>query len=71
MHNEFFLVVLRKQKNCDKVFFCALHRASTSCKIERLKMPSACALGIFSGKLFFISRLSRSAERSKRYFHGE
>ena len=29
-----------------------------------------CALGIFSGKLFFISRLSRSAERSKRYFHG-
>ena len=28
-----------------------------------------CALHIFSGKIIFISRLSRSAERSKRYFH--
>ena len=34
-------------------------------------MRSAFALRIISGKLFFISRLSRSAERSKRYFHGE
>ena len=29
-----------------------------------------CTLRIFSGKIIFISRLSRSAERSKRYFHG-
>ena len=28
------------------------------------------ALAIFSGRIIFISRLSRSAERSKRYFHG-
>ena len=27
------------------------------------------ALAIFSGRIIFISRLSRSAERSKRYFH--
>ncbi len=33
-------------------------------------MASACALAIFSGIIIFISRLSRSAERSKRYFHG-
>ena len=29
-----------------------------------------CALHILSGRIIFISRLSRSAERSKRYFHG-
>ena len=28
------------------------------------------ALGIFSGRIIFISRLSRSAERSKRIFTG-
>ena len=28
-----------------KVFFCALHRASTSCKIERLAMPKGAPLG--------------------------
>ncbi len=33
-------------------------------------MASACALAIFSGKIIFISRLSRSAERSKRIFTG-
>ena len=33
-------------------------------------MRSAFALRIFSGRIIFISRLSRSAERSKRYFHG-
>ena len=32
-------------------------------------MASACALAIFSGIVILISRLSRSAERSKRYFH--
>ena len=31
-------------------------------------MASACALAMFSGKNIFISRLSRSAERSKRIF---
>ena len=29
-----------------------------------------CALHINSGKIIFISRLSRPAGRSKRYFHG-
>ena len=29
-------------------------------------MASACALAIFSGKIIFISRLSRPAGRSKR-----
>ena len=38
--------------------------------VERLKMASACALAIFSGRIIFISRLSRSAERSKRIFTG-
>ena len=33
-------------------------------------MRSAFALRIISGMIIFISRLSRSAERSKRYFHG-
>ena len=33
-------------------------------------MASACALAIFSGIIIFISRLSRSAERSKRIFTG-
>ena len=33
-------------------------------------MASACALAMFSGKIFIISRLSRSAERSKRIFTG-
>ena len=28
------------------------------------------ALRIFSGKIIFISRLSRPAGRSKRYYHG-
>ena len=37
--------------------------------VGRFKMASACALAIISGKNIFISRLSRSAERSKRYFH--
>ncbi len=32
-------------------------------------MAAACALAIFSGIVILISRLSRSAERSKRYFH--
>ncbi len=32
-------------------------------------MASACALAMFSGKNIFISRLSRPAGRSKRYFH--
>ena len=32
-------------------------------------MASACALAIISGKIIFISRLSRPAGRSKRYFH--
>lgn len=31
-------------------------------------MASACALAIFSGKIIFISRLSRPAGRSKRIF---
>ena len=31
-------------------------------------MRAALALRIFSGKIIFISRLSRSAERSKRIF---
>mgnify|MGYP004713453185 CR=1 FL=1 len=34
-------------------------------------MVSAGALTIFSGKIFLILRLSRSAERSKRIFHGK
>ena len=33
-------------------------------------MRAACALRIFSGRIIFISRLSRSAERSKRIFTG-
>ena len=33
-------------------------------------MASAYALAIFSGKIIFISRLSRSAERDKRIFTG-
>ena len=33
-------------------------------------MASACALAMFRGKNIFISRLSRSAERSKRHFTG-
>ena len=32
-------------------------------------MASAYALAIFSGKIIFISRLSRPAGRDKRYFH--
>ena len=32
-------------------------------------MASACALAMNSGRITYISRLSRSAERSKRYFH--
>ena len=32
-------------------------------------MAAACALAIFSGIVILISRLSRSAERSKRYFY--
>ena len=31
-------------------------------------MPSACALGIFSGIIIYLSRLSHSAECSKRIF---
>ncbi len=38
--------------------------------VERLKMASACALAIFSGRIILFSRLSRSAERSKRIFTG-
>ena len=34
-------------------------------------MASACALAMNSGRNIYISRLSRSAERSKRYFHGK
>ena len=34
-------------------------------------MASACALAMNSGRITYISRLSRSAERSKRYFHGK
>ena len=34
-------------------------------------MASACALAINSGRITYISRLSCSAERSKRYFHGK
>jgi hypothetical protein len=33
-----------------------------------LEIPSAYALDIFNGMIIFISRLSRSAERSKRIF---
>ena len=33
-------------------------------------MASACALAMFSGKIIFISRLSRPAGRSKRIFTG-
>ena len=36
----------------------------------RFGMRAACALRIFSGRIIFISRLSRSAERSKRIFTG-
>ena len=43
---------------------------SSTGRCRRFEMASACALAIFSGKIIFISRLSRSAERSKRYFHG-
>ncbi len=32
-------------------------------------MRAAFALRIFRGKIIFISRLSRSAECDKRYFH--
>ena len=32
-------------------------------------MAAACALAIFSGIVILISRLSHSAECSKRYFH--
>ena len=34
-------------------------------------MASACALAMNSGRITYISRLSRSAERDKRYFHGK
>ena len=34
-------------------------------------MASACALAINSGRIIYISRLSHSAECSKRYFHGK
>ena len=36
----------------------------------RFGMRAACALRIFSGRIIFISRSSRSAERSKRIFTG-
>ena len=32
-------------------------------------MAAACALAIFSGIVILVSRLSHSAECSKRYFH--
>ena len=38
--------------------------------VGRLGMRAAFALRIFSGKIIYISRLSRPAGRSKRYFHG-
>ena len=38
--------------------------------VGRLGMRAAFALRIFSGKIIYISRLSRSAERSKRIFTG-
>ncbi len=34
-------------------------------------MASACALAMNSGRIIYISRLSRSAERSKRIFTGK
>ena len=43
---------------------------SSTGRCRRFEMASACALAIFSGKIIFISRLSRSAERSKRIFTG-
>ena len=39
-------------------------------RVGRLGMRAAFALRIFSGKIIYISRLSRPAGRSKRYFHG-
>ena len=46
--------------------FCALSPAGHGTILNGLR----CALAIFSGKSFYISRLSRSAERDRRFFHG-
>ena len=46
--------------------FCVLSPAGHGTILNGLR----CALAIFSGKSFYISRLSRSAERDRRFFHG-
>ena len=49
--------------------FCLLLRKNIS-KAGRLGMPSACALGIFSGKTIYIRQSGKSADFPDWPFHG-